>query len=270
MSNDDILPGTDADRCEGLEISVRRVDEVEGCVVAALDGEVGMYNAACFHRRIMNVVNAGFVRLVFDLRNVSYYAAPGAGTLPSVLKTVKPHGGDVVLSGIRPGVAELFEVCGFPRYFNIRDTLEEAIAFFSGKPEAAPSANGAIVTGFDAEPCRHLSVSLRKVDGLEGGLLASLSGYLTRENGACLLRRLAMAVDAGFHRLILDMKEYFYTTHHGLASLAGVLEAARGRGGGMILINLPPMEEKVFRILRRGRLFTIRNTLDEAIAFFSR
>ena len=145
--------------------------------------------------------------------------------------------------------------------------VDEALDVIRSAAAESPTGNNAIVTGFDWEPCGHLSVSLRRIDGLGSGLLVTLSGYLNRENSACFLRRLTRAVDAGFYRFILDLRDYFYTTNPGLTSITGIRKAAHDHGGDLVIINLPPMEKEVFRILGYDKMLTIRNTLDEAIAF---
>ena len=44
---------------------------------------------------------------------------------------VKPKGGDVVLLDIQPKVYEVFQLLGFTHFFNIRNSLEEAVEFFN-------------------------------------------------------------------------------------------------------------------------------------------
>jgi anti-sigma B factor antagonist len=260
------VPGFDEEPCEGLRIGFARVPDVERCLVVTLDGDVGLYNAACLHRRLVRAIDAGFVQLVLDLGSLSSYAAAGAGSLPAMLAALKPRGGLVVLACVRPRVAEAFEVFGFSRSFFFSDTLEGAIEFFRAGAAEPRAGNDVLVPGFDARPCRHLTISLRRVEELDGGLLVALSGYLTRDNSEGFQRRLELAVDAGFHR---HMRGYFYTTDAGLGALAGALAAARDRDGGMVLVDLPPIEEKVFAILGRARVFTIRKTLAEAVASFA-
>lgn len=268
MNDQDIVPGFDDQPCEGLSAGIRRVDGVERCAVVTLDGSIGLFNAAAFHRRIMALVDAGFVRLVFDLGNLASWAAPAAGTLPATLKLVRPHGGDVVLAAVRPPVRAVLEAFGFTRTVTIRSTAEKAIAFLAGDEE--PHAdNDLLVPGFDARPCPHLSISLGKLEDLDGGLLVRLSGFLARDNAEAFLRRLELAVESGFPSLVLDLREYCYTTAAGLEALAGVLAAARSRGGDVVLVGLPSVEEQVFAILGRARQFTIRTDLAQAVAYLA-
>ena len=44
---------------------------------------------------------------------------------------MKPRGGDLVLLEIQPKVYEVFQLLGFSQFFNIKDSLDEAVEFFS-------------------------------------------------------------------------------------------------------------------------------------------
>ena len=267
-ATDRLVPGFDDLPCEGLAIDIRRIDGVERCVAVALDGSIGLFNAAAFHRRIMALIGAGFVRLILDLGKLASWAAPAAGTLPSALQLVRARGGDVVLAAVRPPVRAVLEAAGFLRTVTIRKSADEAVAFLAGVEEPRTD-NDLLVPGFDAWPCPHLSVSLRKLDDLDGGLLVGLSGFLARDNAEAFLRRLELAVESGYPRLVLDLQEYCYTTAAGLEALAGARAAARRRGGGVVLVGLPPVEEQVFAILGRARQFAIRGNLADAAAYFA-
>ena len=52
---------------------------------------------------------------------------------------VKPKGGDIVLLEIQPKVYEVFQLLGFSQFFNIKNSTEEAINFFSEGGQTASS-----------------------------------------------------------------------------------------------------------------------------------
>ena len=52
---------------------------------------------------------------------------------------VKPKGGDIVLLEIQPKVYEVFQLLGFSQFFNIKNSTEEAINFFSEGGQATSS-----------------------------------------------------------------------------------------------------------------------------------
>jgi anti-anti-sigma regulatory factor len=51
----------------------------------------------------------------------------GIGAFTFFLKAVKPRGGDIVFVAMKPKVYEVFELLGFSRFFNFKDTLQEAL-----------------------------------------------------------------------------------------------------------------------------------------------
>ena len=70
---------------------------------------------------------------------LNYVSSTGIGSFTAFLKMVKPKGGDIILLEIQPKVYEVFQLLGFSQFFNIKDTIEDAVSFFSNndKPEEA-------------------------------------------------------------------------------------------------------------------------------------
>ena len=54
----------------------------------------------------------------------------------TVLKTVKSHGGEIVLLKMVPRVYEVFSLLGFSQFFKIVDTLEDAITFLNAETKS--------------------------------------------------------------------------------------------------------------------------------------
>jgi anti-anti-sigma factor len=130
MSNNDIVPGFDDEKDDSLKIKVQKVEDVEGCLVLYLDGYIDTYNSNFFQKRVGKAVDAGFVRLIFHCSGLNYVSSTGIGSFTAFLKAVKPKGGDVVLLEIQPKVYEVFQLLGFSQFFNMKDSLDESIAFF--------------------------------------------------------------------------------------------------------------------------------------------
>ncbi|WHE97443.1 STAS domain-containing protein, partial [Treponema pallidum] len=60
-------------------------------------------------------------------------SSTGIGSFTAFLKTVKPKGGDIVLLDIQPKVYEVFQLLGFSQFFNIRDSIADAVSLFRNK-----------------------------------------------------------------------------------------------------------------------------------------
>ena len=129
-NNDDIVPGFNEERDDSLRITLERPEGSSSCVVLYLNGYIDTYNSAFFQKRVAKVVESGLVDLIFNCAALNYVSSTGIGCFTAFLKMVKPKGGDVVLLDIQPKVYEVFQLLGFSQFFNIKDSLSDAVAFF--------------------------------------------------------------------------------------------------------------------------------------------
>ena len=130
MINNDIVNGFDDEKDESLKIKLQKVTEAEGCLILHLTGYIDTYNSSYFLKRVQKAIEAGYNRLIFQCEGLNYVSSTGIGSFTSFLKAVKPKGGDLVLLEIQPKVYEVFQLLGFSQFFNIKDTLDDAINFF--------------------------------------------------------------------------------------------------------------------------------------------
>lgn len=130
MNNNDIVPSFDEEKDESLRIKLEKIDGIEGCLVLYLSGYIDTYNSNFFQKRINRAVESGFIKLIFNCGGLNYVSSTGIGSFTAFLKAVKPRGGDLVLLEIQPKVYEVFQLLGFSQFFNIRDTLDDAISNF--------------------------------------------------------------------------------------------------------------------------------------------
>jgi anti-anti-sigma factor len=136
MTNNEIIPGFDDEKDESLKIKLQKVDEVEGGLILFLTGYIDTYNSNYFQKRVQRAIEMGFIRLIFHCGGLNYVSSTGIGSFTAFLKGVKPRGGDLVLLEIQPKVYEVFQLLGFSQFFNIKDNLEDSVAFFSSSAAA--------------------------------------------------------------------------------------------------------------------------------------
>ena len=130
MENDDLVNGFDDEKDESLKLKLEKIKEVEEGLIIHLTGYIDTYNSSYFQKRVQKVIEAGYNRLVFECEGLNYVSSTGVGSFTSFLKALKAKGGDLVLLGIQPKVYEVFQLLGFSQFFNIKDTLENAVIFF--------------------------------------------------------------------------------------------------------------------------------------------
>jgi anti-anti-sigma factor len=139
-NNNDIVPGFDDEKDDSLKIRLQKVDPVENCLALFLTGYIDTYNSNFFQKRVGKAIDAGFTRLIFNCGGLNYVSSTGIGSFTAFLKAVKPRGGDIVLLEIQPKVYEVFQLLGFSQFFNIKDNLEEATAFFQAGNQTATAS----------------------------------------------------------------------------------------------------------------------------------
>lgn len=128
MSNNDIVPGFDDEKDDSLKIRLQKIDA--NCLALYLTGYIDTYNSNFFQKRVGKAIDSGYSKLIFNCGGLNYVSSTGIGSFTAFLKAVKPRGGDIVLLEIQPKVYEVFQLLGFSQFFNIKDNLDDATAFF--------------------------------------------------------------------------------------------------------------------------------------------
>jgi anti-sigma B factor antagonist len=94
-------------------------------VVVEVQGEVDLASAPQLRRGLHELIDQDQVRIAIDLTGVEFMDSTGLGVLIGSLKRLKESDGALVLGGIKPSVARVFEVTGLDRIFTIHPSLAE-------------------------------------------------------------------------------------------------------------------------------------------------
>jgi anti-sigma B factor antagonist len=114
------------------KIRIELEDGDGGILIIRMIGFLDTYNSSDFQKRMMDVVESGRVRLIFDCRELSYVSSTGIGSFTMILKSVKPAGGALVLINVQPKVLEVFHLLGFTQAFAMENSLAAAVARLRG------------------------------------------------------------------------------------------------------------------------------------------
>jgi anti-anti-sigma factor len=139
MNNNELVPGFDDKKDDSLRISLEKVDDVQDAIIVLLNGYIDTYNSAYFQHQIEKIVSEGFINIIFNCTNLNYVSSTGIGSFSVFLKLIKPKGGNIILQGVQPKVHEVFQLLGFSQVFEMKETLDDAIARFSKKRSAHTS-----------------------------------------------------------------------------------------------------------------------------------
>jgi anti-sigma B factor antagonist len=104
------------------------VSEVKGWTVVAVHGEIDVATSPALRERLIGLVNDGATRLVLDLETVDFLDSTGLGTIVSLLKRVRTHGGDLRLVCTEARIRRLFEITGLEKAVPLHASLDDAIS----------------------------------------------------------------------------------------------------------------------------------------------
>jgi anti-sigma B factor antagonist len=150
INSNNLVPGFSDEKDDSLKISLEKIEGIPNGLCVYLNGYIDTYNSTFFQKKIAKVVEAGFINLIFNCSSLNYVSSTGIGSFTAFLKMVKPKGGDIVLLEIQPKVYEVFQLLGFSQFFNIKDTMDDAISFFKN---GAPVGNSVFPKVFACPVC---------------------------------------------------------------------------------------------------------------------
>jgi anti-sigma B factor antagonist len=84
-----------------------------GLTLLSLKGQVDTLSAPELELQLDSVLASGRVNLILDLSGVDYISSAGWGILIRRIKQIRREKGDLVLSGMKPEVAEVFDLLEF-------------------------------------------------------------------------------------------------------------------------------------------------------------
>lgn len=97
-------------------------------VVLAPAGRIDSATAKTLESTVLEVIDGGANRLVVDLSAVDYVSSAGLRVILLAGKKAKAGGGGLVLAGLKQTIRDVFEISGFLRLFEVKDTRAEAVA----------------------------------------------------------------------------------------------------------------------------------------------
>jgi len=108
-----------------------RVDPLDGCAVVAAGGEIDVQTSPGLHRAVEAAL-ASTTCIVFDLSRVSFVDSSGFGVLIVASNRARQVGGSVALVSPPEMVRKILAGTQLQQAFTVRDTIEDAVATFSG------------------------------------------------------------------------------------------------------------------------------------------
>ena len=96
--------------------------------IVQVEGRLDTANYAAFEAEAGALLTNGSTAFVFDCATLSYVSSAGLRALLVLRKRLHTAGLPLRLCHLQPGVQQVFDISGFTKIFEIRATLEEALA----------------------------------------------------------------------------------------------------------------------------------------------
>lgn len=131
--------------------------------------------------------------------------------------------------------------------------------------------NSEIVKGFDdGKTVDTIKIRLEKLEQIPGGIVFCLSGDIDLENHQYFQGKAAMAIAAGFTRIVLDLRDVSFIGSAGVGSIVHVLRTVKALDGDLVLEGIQARTHEVFDLLGFAQFFHVSRSRDESVAFLSR
>jgi anti-anti-sigma factor len=123
---------------EFFSVSVTRPSFRPDLTVLSLRGSIDTLTAPQFEKNLLSVLENRSSRLILDLKDVDYISSAGWGLLVMRIKEMRAQKGDLVLSGMRDEVREVFDLLEFNLIMKSFPDVPTAVAMaFPAGPELA-------------------------------------------------------------------------------------------------------------------------------------
>lgn len=107
-----------------MSIQQQTIDDI---LVLKPTGRLDSANSPEFERVLVDILDAGQNKLIFDLTDLDYISSAGLRVILLAGKKIRTMQGYLALAGLRLNVSEVFQMSGFHHIFNIYPDMQEAM-----------------------------------------------------------------------------------------------------------------------------------------------
>ena len=108
-----------------------QVTERDGVVIISLSGKImGGPEAGQINDQINNLIDAGKIRIIIDLKHVEWMNSSGLGILIGAITTLRNNGGKMILANVSERIENLLKITKLISVFEIERDVDKAITAF--------------------------------------------------------------------------------------------------------------------------------------------
>ncbi len=127
-----------------IQVDVKYNGDSEDIAIIEASGFIDTTTAPELEKRLEEQLALNKYKIIVNLENIDYVSSAGWGVFVSEIREIRENSGDLVLANMSPDVYDVYELMEFSSILKSFDSLEEAIAGFTGRelkkevPEQAP------------------------------------------------------------------------------------------------------------------------------------
>ena len=101
-----------------------------GIVIIDINGEIDIATTPELNNVLTNLLKQGKIKIIVNLKNVTYVSSSGWGLFISLMKTIRHNNGDLKLVQLSPEVKVIFDMTSLFKLIPSYNTIEEAAEAF--------------------------------------------------------------------------------------------------------------------------------------------
>jgi anti-anti-sigma factor len=96
-------------------------------IIVSVKGKIDTITAPEFEKALLKLIAQGETFFLLNFSGLEYISSAGLRSILAAAKQLKPKGGNILFSGLRGPVKDVFNISGFGTIFKIFETQEDAL-----------------------------------------------------------------------------------------------------------------------------------------------
>jgi len=96
-------------------------------IIVSVTGRIDAVTAPEFEKALLNQIVQGENKFLLNFNGVDYISSAGLRSILATAQQLKPKGGNIIFSGLKGPVKDVFQISGFATMFKIFETWEDAL-----------------------------------------------------------------------------------------------------------------------------------------------
>lgn len=110
-----------------IELSFKSIPEKKDGIIIYMKGQLEVVSDNSFREQISNIIDSGYITLIFQMDELLYSDGPGFDSFLFFLEQCKFKGGDMIMCNVNPNIYETYKLLGFTEHLNIQADIDSAL-----------------------------------------------------------------------------------------------------------------------------------------------